>query len=559
MAERGSALWGTGGKGDDARGSALWGKGGRGAVLLAVVATALAIPAAGLSAGGNGNGSGQAVVPTSLIQAATASPDKIFHVIVQGTPGRSSHDVAGDIAAANGQAKRTFFTVDGASADLTGKQVLQLAKRPYVGAITPDYPVRPSTYEDGTMWQASADLTPLEGTLTSPGPATPTIAVIDSGIDATRAADFGARIVASVNFDSSDPGATGDAEGHGTLVAGIAAGASAAYPGGAPQSKLVDVRTANAQGASYESDVVAACDWVLQHKDQFGIRVVNMSMAGSTDVSYRTDPLDQAVEKLWLNGLVVVTAAGNNGTGNGPVDVSYAPGNDPFVIDVGATDQHQTAVAGDDTIPYWSSYGTTLDGFAKPDLSAPGRYIIGPVSAGTTIANTVPDRIVAPGYMWMSGTSLAAPVVSAAAAQILARHPGWTPDQVKGALMLTAQKLPLDTAFAGGVGEVDAAAAAAVIDPPNPNLNLLPYVGSDPATGLRSFDANGWENAVGSNPHWTQANWTDVSWDSVSWDSVSWDSISWDSSTWAASTSSAIMSSSVSWDSVSWDSVSWSE
>ena len=136
---------------------------------------------------------------------------------------------------------------------------------------------------------------------------------------------------------------------------------------------------------------------------------------------------------------MVVAAAGNNGTGTGAVDMSAAPGNDPFVITVGAIDQAQTSVTGDDFVAPWSSYGHTVDGFAKPELSAPGRYIVMPVPPASSIATALPDRVVAPGYMWMSGTSFAAPVVSGAAAQLLARHPAWTPDQVKGALMRTAR------------------------------------------------------------------------------------------------------------------------
>ncbi len=75
----------------------------------------------------------------------------------------------------------------------------------------------------------------------------------------------------------------------------------------------------------------------------------------------------------------------------------------------------------------WSSYGHTVDGFAKPELSAPGRYLVMPVPATSMIATALPDRVVAPGYMWMSGTSFAAPVVSGAAAQLLARHPRGRP------------------------------------------------------------------------------------------------------------------------------------
>ena len=175
-------------------------------------------------------------------------------------------------------------------------------------------------------------------------PQAPAIAIIDSGIDATRSADFGSRVVASVNVSSRAPGATGDQQGHGTMVAGIAAGASALYPGGAPNAQLVDVRTADGNGESLASDVIAGIDWILAHRAQYGIRVVNLSMVGDTQTSFLSDPLDKAVERLWFSGIVVVAAAGNNGTGTGEVDMSAAPGNDPFVITVGAIDQAQTSV-----------------------------------------------------------------------------------------------------------------------------------------------------------------------------------------------------------------------
>ena len=97
---------------------------------------------------------------------------------------------------------------------------------------------------------------------------------------------------------------------------------------------------ADANGESMESDVIAAADWVLANKDTYGIKVVNISMAGTSPTSFQFDPLDQAVERLWLSGVTVVVAAGNFGTGSA-VDMSAAPGNDPFVITVGALDQNQ--------------------------------------------------------------------------------------------------------------------------------------------------------------------------------------------------------------------------
>src|SRR5207248_1786419 len=185
--------------------------------------------------------------------------------------------------------------------------------------------------------------------------------------------------------------------------------------------------------------------------------------------NFTRDPLDKAAERLWFDGVVVVAAAGNYAVDGQPSGVVSAPGNDPFVVTVGAADLNGTLGTGDDTMAPWSSFGRTPDGFAKPELSAAGRGLVMPVPSTSTLALERPDHIVAPGYMRLSGTSFSAPVVAGAAAQILARHPKWTPDQVKGALMLTARSLPLVTNYASGVGEVDAARAAAVTTPPNPN------------------------------------------------------------------------------------------
>src|SRR5207248_9801331 len=135
--------------------------------------------------------------------------------------------------------------------------------------------------------------------------------------------------------------------------------------------------------------------------------------------------------------------------------VLYSPANDPFVITVGAADTHDTLSIDDDVAAPWSAYGYTLDGFAKPELAAPGRYMIGAVPPGSMLAAERPEQVREPGYMQLSGTSFAAPVVSGAAAEILAAHPTWTPDDVKGALMLTAQPAPAAAARSVGVGELN--------------------------------------------------------------------------------------------------------
>jgi subtilisin family serine protease len=150
--------------------------------------------------------------------------------------------------------------------------------------------------------------------------------------------------------------------------------------------------------------------------------------------------------------------------------------------------------------------------------------------------------------MWMSGTSLAAPIVSGAAATVLSRHPNWTPDQVKGALMVSADvPTGYDSTGALGVGILDIPRAIAADGGANPNAGLNRFVVTDPSTGLKVFDADGWAAAAASDPAWNQASWSSASWSSASWSSASWSSASWSSATW----------SSASWSSASWSSASW--
>jgi serine protease AprX len=523
------------------------------------LAAMLIVPVAGSAANGGGygnngngnNGNGKdkwkgkekAFVPDNLLTAAAAGPLANFDVIIQGREDRSANDTQGEVQSEKGSVKRKFSRALNGSlqATITGKQLLKLANNSHVAAITRNVVVRAMGYQDATMWQDSTDMSILQnsfdpntGEITGPAPKAPAIAVVDSGVEARS--DFGNRLVASVTICSLCSDNAGDGEGHGTMVAGIAAG-SGAYPGGAPNAPIVSIRTANTDGQSRTSDVVAAADWILAHAKEYNIRVANFSLAGASDTSIRIDPLDRAVEALWLNGIVVVAAAGNHGAG-GAVNMSFAPGNDPFVITVGALDQNGTSDPSDDTVPAWSAHGKSMDGFAKPDLSAPGRYMLAPAPMGGTIAKTVPDRVLAPGYMWMSGTSFSTPVVSAAAAQILARHPGFTPDQVKGALMLTSNYLPNVAGNSAGVGEIDAGAATMVDDPPNPNVGLYQFVSKDKATGAPTFDSASWASYLASGASWAQASWAEASWAEASWNSASWAAASWSNASWSSNTDS---------------------
>src|SRR5207253_1184897 len=182
------------------------------------------------------------------------------------------------------------------------------------------------------------------------------VAVIDSGV--TQVADFGSRVT-QVPL-SGQTGSLDDSYGHGTFVASVAAGKSAdgAYVGIAPGSSIYAVNVNN-NGSVHSSDIISGLTWVAGHAKANNIRVVNLSLAETTSSSYKTRALDQAVEAIWKLGIVVVVSAGNGG----PNSMYYAPGNDPFVITVGASDPNDTIASADDGLASFSSSGTTPDGF----------------------------------------------------------------------------------------------------------------------------------------------------------------------------------------------------
>ena len=558
---RGSALWGKP-KGES-RSSALWGKPGRGFAILALVA-ALAAPVAA-TAGQTARSvqAARALVPASLVADAEAHPTKVFDVIVQGSRGTKSSSVAQavnkSLSAKPGKAKgvsKNFTSLNGVSADLTGSQIVDLAKRPGILAITLDSRIRLSAqYSNDQTWVDSAGISDFYVGQALSGVTVPAIAVVDSGVQAGRL-DFGGRVVKSVTMTGLLPNSPGDGRGHGTFVAGIAAGSKAGYAGAAPTAPIVSIDVMDDNGMAMTSDVIAAADWILANKKTYNIRVANFSLQSTVPASFMYDPLDKAVEKLWFNGVVVVAAAGNYGVDGQPTTVAYAPGNDPFVISVGASDTNNTGwTANDDTAAPWSAYGYTLDGFAKPDIGAPGRYVVGPVPSLSTMPLEHPERLTSSGYMWMSGTSFSAPIVSGAAALILAKNPNWTPDKVKGALMLTARPTAA-ASMSLGVGELNAKAAFDATNPPNPNLGLNQYVGAD-GTGGVAFDSASWANAVTANASWNQASWNQASWNQASWANASWNAASWANASWNQASWSSASWNAASWAAASWAAASW--
>ena len=292
--------------------------------------------------------SSRAYVPAQLLSAARANPSHVFRVILQGAGARGETRVVSAVRARGVSVDRRLGTVSGASAAVTGRQLLQLSAAKGVAAITLDRPVHlldegddGSGFSSTQQWpyavKAQKDWNKVSnGKLPTP----PAIAIVDSGIQANRADfDNGASVLTQVTMvNTGTPNSPGDGYGHGTFVAGIAAGSAQDYAGTSPTAPLVSLDVLDDQGMGLTSDVIAACDWIVKHKAKYNIQVANFSLQSAAPASVFWDPLDKAVERLWFDGITVVAASGNYGTGDTPSGVLYAPGNDPFVITVGADD-----------------------------------------------------------------------------------------------------------------------------------------------------------------------------------------------------------------------------
>jgi serine protease AprX len=332
------------------------------------------------------------------------------------------------------------------------------------------------------------------------------VAVIDTGIAGDlpdfRARDGrGSRVVASAvtNPCASD---ANDHFGHGTHVAGLIAG-SGRYLGVAPEAHLVSVKVADDDGNTTVLDVIYGIQFAVEHRERLGIRVLNLSLSSTVAESYLTDPLDAAVESAWFSGLVVVAAGGNAGTASDAV--SYAPGNDPYVISAGALDDRGTRPTADDVLAPWSSRGLTQDGVRKPELVAPGTRLVAALAPGSDFTELCPDCTVDERYFRLSGTSMSAAVVSGVAALIVEEHPTWSPDRVKGAMLGTLDDL------AGTPAVVDA--AAALRGRGAANLGLVPNPLVSPVTGLidwsrASFRRASFRDAEGTplDASWSRAS-----------------------------------------------------
>jgi serine protease AprX len=304
------------------------------------------------------------------------------------------------------------------------------------------------------------------------------VAVIDSGIDPNR--DLADSIAGFWDFTNgrSVPAAAYDDYGHGTHVAGLIA-SSGRLSGGdfrgiAPGVRLFGLKVLDAQGRGRSSDVLRAIDFAIANRNTKGIDVINLSLGHPILESAATDPLVLAVERAVRAGLVVVVAAGNVGT-DAAGNVGYAgvlsPGNAPSAITVGAVDTKNTAFHGDDRMAWFSSRGPTwYDGFAKPDVVAPGVGLVSDAARSSSLLSVFPQLAVTKNgkkFAVLSGTSMAAAVATGVASLVIeanrVAHPGGypTPNTVKAMLQYSALPVLANKKFdevdslAQGTGEIN--------------------------------------------------------------------------------------------------------
>jgi len=465
-----------------------------------------------------------------LLEVGKANPNQTIAVIVQ----KDSHtdEVENIVIKLGGRITKRLNIINAFVAEMAAGKFSILASTPGVKWISLDAPIEGSKSKSkfppckeciSTDNLQSAYITSIGADQlwnTSPylqGQGI-TVAIVDSGIRKMHPDFSFKRIVESVNFNP-DSLSLFDEYGHGTHIAGIVGGMGRAgkgeYIGVAPEVNLISVKVTGDDGSSLTSDVVAGLNWVYDNYQQYNIRVVNLSLNSSVDESYHTNPLDAAVEILWFNGIVVVVSAGNNTTAN-----LFPPANDPFVISVGAINDLGTPDFSDDVLAAFSPYNsTTIDGFSKPDLLAPGVNIVAPLaSKHSTLAIEHPDNIVGRQslYFRMSGTSMASAVTAGSIALLLQDEPYLNPDQVKYRLINTAKQF----GDSGKYLDILAAVQGTTTETSNTGIPIsqLLFTGSDPVN---------WGSVNWGSVNWGSVNWGSVNWGSVNWGSVNWGSVDW--------------------------------
>jgi serine protease AprX len=532
---------------------------------------------------------------------ARAESSSTVPVIVSYAGGSGAAERA--VLRAGGAIRQRLGVADAFTATLPRSALPAVASAPGVRQLTADGSVRLA----GKHWNADTTQTPMSavneviGTADAWGrkdslgrPITGTgigVALVDSGVTPVKGLDNAARIIngPDLSFESQAANLRHlDTYGHGTHMAGIILGRDAefvpgakpavGFAGVAPGANLINLKVAAVDGSVDVSQVIAAIDWAVTHRNDPGlnIRVLNLSFGTDSLQDPKFDPLSYAVEAAWRKGIVVVVAAGNGG----PTATRLGmPAMNPTVIAVGGSDHLGTAATADDVVGAFSSRGSTA---RRPDLVAPGRSVISlrdpnsfidtEYSAGRLTTVQDPTQRFFKG----SGTSQSAAVVSGAVALLLQQRPTLTPDQVKKLLTSTAAVMPAADSVGRGAGQLSVKAAISAPTPTTATQLVAPSVGTgslekargtahviDPETGIeltgerdimgKTFNSLTWGPLAMTGCAWTGGTWNTSVWTGAAWTATS----SWSGKTWSAGTWTSGAWSGKTWSGRTWSSVSW--
>ena len=415
------------------------------------------------------------------------------------------------------------------------------------------------------------------------------VALIDSGVAQVNGLTYPGKIVTGpdISFESQDPDLRYlDSFGHGTHMAGIIAGrddgtalpnsandATTAYYGVAPGARVVSVKVAGANGIVDVSQVIAAIDWVVQHRNDSGlnIRVLNLSFGTDSVQEYQLDPLAFAVEQAWHHGIVVVVVAGNDGNAMRLRD----PASNPYVIAVGAVDTHGTNRSGDDTLMSFSNCGANG---RYVDIVAPGKSIVGLANPKSTVGVQNPEAMLGGRFIKGTGTSQSAAIVSGLAALIIDQRPDISPDAVKALLVDRANNIRTISAECQGGGLPNMGSVNGTQTPTTSQTwtqstgtgslhesrgsfivahDGVELMGQIDIMG-QAWDAEFWSTVSAQGLSWTGGDWNGATWTGLSWTGLSWSGLSWSGLSWSGLSWSGLSWSGLSWSGLSWSGLSWS-
>lgn len=521
--------------------------------------------------------------------------DRLIDVIVRAT---SASQAKAATEGVGGRVELELPIIDGVSAKVPQNEIQRLRSTPYILEVTPDAKVGfhgdasqvatgqsvTSTTRSDALWKAG---------ITGRGV---TVAILDTGIYAGHPdlqGPNGSRVIHCEDF-SAEVGTEAecaDTFGHGTFMAGLIAGNGASsnglYKGAAPEADLVAVKVAGFDGSTDVSHVLAGLQWVVSHRSEFGIDVLNLSLGTDSAQSYKLSPLDYAVERAWFSGITVVVSAGNSGPNAKTI---MKPADDPYVITVGSSNDEGTATISDDDVPVFSSRGPTkADGLAKPDVVSPGVHTISLRSPGSAIDQYFgATAAVGNAYFRGTGTSMSTATVSGVAAQILQKSPSLSPNQVKARLMNTSRKIAETNAYAAGKGLIDAYAATMSTSTASANQSGLLGNVLQKSTGLGllqndrgsldidvatpagqitllgEFKAQYTPSLISAlNPlgllPWDALTYTTLGWDATTWKATTWKSDLWAATTWKATTWKATTWKGTEWANSDWTATTWKD